>query len=223
MLGAALGSALGAAAGDLGGAVFSGLFNAHEASKNRDFQEDMANTAYQRAAKDLEAAGLNRVLALGSPAATPSGAVASVQAPKLGSTGIAAASAKQQIEQSRSLVSLQRAQEDLTRDQQKQVVASTLKTMADTGLVSQQTRTAAAEASKNEVMKSFFDSLAPVVKDFSARAGSAAKEFYNPMSKPGFLDPLFQVFDKVFNFSGAYPLQSPSSSPRPPIKWEFKK
>lgn len=213
------GAALGAAAGDLGGSVISALFNAHEASKNRDFQEDMANTAYQRAAKDLEAAGLNRVLAFGSPAATPSGAVASVQAPKLGSTGVAAASAKQQIEQSRSLVSLQRAQEDLTRDQQKQVAASTLKTMADTGLVSQQTRTAAAEASKNEVMKSFFDSLAPVVKDFSSRAGAAAKDFYKPTSKSGFLDPLFQVFDKVFNFSGAYPMKSVN----PPPKWEFKK
>lgn len=51
-------------------------FNAWSADKQMKFQEDMAGTAYQRAAKDLEAAGLNRVLALGSPAAAPAGALA---------------------------------------------------------------------------------------------------------------------------------------------------
>lgn len=53
-------------------------FNAREAQLNRDFQERMSNTQYQRAFKDLESAGLNPYLAYSQGGAgTPSGSVAS--------------------------------------------------------------------------------------------------------------------------------------------------
>lgn len=53
-------------------------------SKNRAWQEYMSNTAVQRHADDLEAAGFNRLLAAGGEgASTPSGNVAHVSAPQL--------------------------------------------------------------------------------------------------------------------------------------------
>ncbi len=57
-------------------ALLTRNFNAEEAQKNRDFQERMANTAYQRAYADMKNAGLNPYLAYSQGgSATPSGSV----------------------------------------------------------------------------------------------------------------------------------------------------
>lgn len=69
---------IGSGLGTLGGLI-SNDASAEQAHKNREFQRAMSNTAYQRAAKDMEKAGLNRILAVGSPASTPGGAMAQVQ------------------------------------------------------------------------------------------------------------------------------------------------
>lgn len=52
-------------------------FNAEEAQKNRDWQQTMSNTAYQRAMEDMQKAGLNPILAYQQGgASTGSGATA---------------------------------------------------------------------------------------------------------------------------------------------------
>lgn len=52
-------------------------FAAAQSAQQMAFQKEMSNTAHQREAADLEKAGLNRILSLGSGASSPSGAAAS--------------------------------------------------------------------------------------------------------------------------------------------------
>lgn len=73
-----LGNVVGGIFGDSGQSS-ANRANLQIARENRAFQERMSNTAYQRAAKDLDKAGLNRILALGNPASTPSGNTATMQ------------------------------------------------------------------------------------------------------------------------------------------------
>lgn len=60
-------------------------FNSTEAMKNREWQEHMSNTAYQRAVTDMKTAGLNPILAFqNGGASTPGGSAGTISGASIG-------------------------------------------------------------------------------------------------------------------------------------------
>lgn len=179
-----------AAAGAIGSAGLAGRFNANEAEKNRDWQQYMSNTSYQRAAADLEAAGLNRILALGSGASTPSGATASMDNPRAVEAGIMASSAKQQIAQSKAEEALIHQREDESQASEARQYADeklaldaavTQRTQAqlndaNTALAKQQARLTNARAYKEERMMPVHDAIGDAAREVVESLRSNARD-----------------------------------------------
>lgn len=68
------------------------------------FQERMSSTAFQRASKDMLAAGINPIMAFGHPASAPSGGAAQMQSPEMGTAFVSGVSAAQGLAKSQAEV-----------------------------------------------------------------------------------------------------------------------
>lgn len=76
--------------GSVGGSIISGLFGRSSAQSSMDFQAQQTGTSYQRAVKDMQAAGLNPMLAYNQGGAG-SGAGAVAPGIQMGDMGVSSA------------------------------------------------------------------------------------------------------------------------------------
>lgn len=118
------------AAGSYFGTQQTNSANAAQSQAQMDFQKDMSSTAYQRAVKDMQAAGLNPMLAYSQGgASTPAGAMATMQN-SLGSA-VQGAQIASQATNNINQNSLIQAQTNVAHEQANLAHSSMLKTNID--------------------------------------------------------------------------------------------
>lgn len=143
----------------VGSAVGQGVFGSREATKNRRFQRDLSNTAYQRATRDMRAAGLNPMLAFQQGgASTPSGAMSPIPDVE---NPVSALQANR----------VARAQEENLRVTNTQIGANTDLTRQQERLSREQERLTSAEADQAEFTKKVFEKGLPHLENLLENPG----------------------------------------------------
>ena len=189
--------------------------NAAEAQKNRDWQEKMRSTQYQTAVKDMQAAGLNPMLAYSQGGAgTPSGAVGyaaqaapmqnamqgvghAVSSVKPSELALRGAQVRNYLEQNKQIQAVTAESESRTRlndSNDLKTIADMFKSVAEIEYVKQMTKTSSAQAGYH---------------------GAAAAGIEAQRAKDRAIQPLFDAAGSIVNSIGlkekVQQLFSPSS------------
>lgn len=184
-------------------------FNAMEAERNRRFQKNMSDSSYQRAVKDLKAAGLNPMLAYSQGgASTPSGSSASATPAKMENVvGPAVASAMEakrlskELQQADAGIALTNAQKEQSAAQTKLNAASAKVAEKNAKALDLQMPAIGAQ-SKYEKEKADMDSNYVLFDSISNRANTVsgtinnATSAFKPFNKIGRGDIMDQFYKK---------------------------
>jgi len=156
-----------------GGLSFLGQQGANKtnmdiAQNQMNFQQQMSNTSYQRAVADMQAAGLNPMLAYGQGgASTPSGAGTQVQN-KLG----AGVQAYQQGQATSSATALQREQAKAIDPQIQNTISQTALNSAQVGKTQAETENAKAQTaniiSQNPILLKTIEQMQAQIENYRA-------------------------------------------------------
>lgn len=175
------------------GSIGTGLFNmsstektneanAKQAQMNRDFQERMSSTAYQRGMADMKLAGLNPILAYQKGgASSPTGAQAAFTAPKIEGNplGEAVNTGLTLRQKSAELANLQQQNKNLQATEH-QIAADTIlknatsaRTMSEDRILGDKKESSALEAAKAKIDQSIYQNSAGSTL---RKAGTIAQE-----------------------------------------------
>lgn len=152
------------AASDIAGGIQGQNASAKQARLNRQWQERMSNTAHQRETKDLEKAGLNRILSIskgGPGASTPAGATARQETIKPGAH-VATALAAKRLGQELANMKASEKETDAKTASAKQARMESIFRMK---LIREQTRALAGAASAGEQVGKGIDSITGIISD----------------------------------------------------------